>query len=283
MRTPNQVDASRKNGKKSRGPVSREGKLKSSRNSLKHGVLALVHRPEWENPSLINDTIDSLKLAVDPRNDAEYQLIIRIATELVKQTRIDQFLSASSRLSMLQEDKEEALMRAEISALRRLKTDWIHNKELLQEWRDSREDILRYAESACTLMEQYSKLEEHPEIEMSATRRLKALVKELEDAHKLLKYERHWFSPGELHGLLTEIAGEQLFLIDQQIDALNDRLDTHRRLRKEMNDALPPEKSVKLALRYQKLIGRAVDDNLKVLGKLRELSTPSVSAGTSGT
>ena len=40
MRTPSQIDASRKNGAKSRGPLTPETKAISSANSLKHGLLA---------------------------------------------------------------------------------------------------------------------------------------------------------------------------------------------------------------------------------------------------
>lgn len=40
MRTPKQIAASRANGAFSQGPVSIHGKLNSSRNSLRHGLLA---------------------------------------------------------------------------------------------------------------------------------------------------------------------------------------------------------------------------------------------------
>ena len=40
MRTEKQIQASRLNGQKSRGPISSDGKRNSSRNSLDHGLLA---------------------------------------------------------------------------------------------------------------------------------------------------------------------------------------------------------------------------------------------------
>src|SRR5215213_5819039 len=42
-RSPAQVEASRRNGARSRGPVTPEGKAQSSRNTLKHGLTAMHH------------------------------------------------------------------------------------------------------------------------------------------------------------------------------------------------------------------------------------------------
>ena len=40
---PAQIEASRRNGARSRGPVTEEGKARASRNALKHGLTAMHH------------------------------------------------------------------------------------------------------------------------------------------------------------------------------------------------------------------------------------------------
>ena len=40
-RSPAQIEASRRNGARSKGPVTAEGKARASRNALKHGLSAM--------------------------------------------------------------------------------------------------------------------------------------------------------------------------------------------------------------------------------------------------
>ena len=72
--------ANRRNSKKSTGPVSNEGKLKSSLNSIKHGLygdkIALI----GENVDDINDIIDRLSKELKP---------IGIQQELIVSKMID--------------------------------------------------------------------------------------------------------------------------------------------------------------------------------------------------
>src|SRR4051795_11116675 len=42
-RSPAQIEASRRNGARSKGPVTPEGKERASRNALKHGLTATYH------------------------------------------------------------------------------------------------------------------------------------------------------------------------------------------------------------------------------------------------
>jgi hypothetical protein len=51
-RTPAQIEASRRNGARSKGPVTAEGKARASRNALKHGLTATHHLvPRTRSPT----------------------------------------------------------------------------------------------------------------------------------------------------------------------------------------------------------------------------------------
>jgi hypothetical protein len=79
-RTPAQIEASRNNGAKSKGPVTGEGKVRSSQNALKHGlsahkivVLENESKDEWEafHASFI--------AKFRPRDFVESQLVLEMA------------------------------------------------------------------------------------------------------------------------------------------------------------------------------------------------------------
>ena len=59
--------ANRRNSKKSTGPVSNEGKLKSSLNSIKHGLYGDKIAIIGENVDDINDIIDLINIFTNDR------------------------------------------------------------------------------------------------------------------------------------------------------------------------------------------------------------------------
>jgi hypothetical protein len=79
VRSPAQIEASRRNGARSRGPTSPEGKERASRNALKHGLTALHHLVlEDEVP----DAMDALIVTVAEETGAVTEIELRLARRL---------------------------------------------------------------------------------------------------------------------------------------------------------------------------------------------------------
>lgn len=87
--------ASRRNGAKSHGPISEQGKLKSSRNSLKHGYFAtnplIISTFYRENPSKFNELLDELRKIYKPQNVIEESFVYDAATVLLDRRRYHEF------------------------------------------------------------------------------------------------------------------------------------------------------------------------------------------------
>lgn len=71
MATPLQIDSARKNGAKSRGPVTPEGKAVSSANSLKHGLLAEAIVIKGEAPGQLAALSARFHDEFSPRTETE--------------------------------------------------------------------------------------------------------------------------------------------------------------------------------------------------------------------
>ena len=78
-RSPAQIEASRRNGARSRGPVTEEGKARASRNALTHGLTAMEHLVlEGEAPS----ELEELTARMIEEAGAETEIEVRIARRL---------------------------------------------------------------------------------------------------------------------------------------------------------------------------------------------------------
>lgn len=80
MRTDAQIEASRLNGAKSKGPITEDGRIRSSQNATKHGMaghkLMVI---EGESLQEWSDTIDEHVRAFEPETRLEWQLVVEIA------------------------------------------------------------------------------------------------------------------------------------------------------------------------------------------------------------
>ncbi|MCU1238951.1 MAG: hypothetical protein JWP63_6918 [Candidatus Solibacter sp.] len=71
--------AARINGARSRGPVTPEGKAHSSRNALRHGLLANVIVLPNEDPAVFEDLFYVLVGSFNPASEAEMSMIEELA------------------------------------------------------------------------------------------------------------------------------------------------------------------------------------------------------------
>jgi hypothetical protein len=89
-RTPAQVDAARRNGARSRGPVTPEGKRRSSANALQHGLSALHHLVlGGEDPGELEGLTGRLLAEVGPEGELEARLVRRLAVAFWKGERAE--------------------------------------------------------------------------------------------------------------------------------------------------------------------------------------------------
>lgn len=79
LRSPAQSEASRRNGALSRGPATPEGKANSSRNSLRHGMLAKSVILTGESATAFQEIVEALDQIFQPRDAYESTLIDHMA------------------------------------------------------------------------------------------------------------------------------------------------------------------------------------------------------------
>jgi hypothetical protein len=89
-RFPAQIEASRRNGARSRGPVTAEGKARASRNALKHGLTAMHHLVlEDEAPAELEEMTARLMAEVAPMSEIEARIARRLAIAFWKGERAE--------------------------------------------------------------------------------------------------------------------------------------------------------------------------------------------------
>src|SRR3984957_13823059 len=88
MATKAQVDANRRNAQKSTGPKTPEGKDKSRRNALQHGLTAKTCMLEDEDPEALVDLLNEIREKFNPQDTDEDFLIERMAKARFKYNRI---------------------------------------------------------------------------------------------------------------------------------------------------------------------------------------------------
>src|SRR3984885_6206245 len=89
MATAAQIEANRRNSRRSTGPVTQKGKSRSKLNALVHGCRAEILVLPTEDPELFEDRSLTWRLSLKPRNPAEEYMVYRMASLAWKGERID--------------------------------------------------------------------------------------------------------------------------------------------------------------------------------------------------
>ena len=88
MSTLTKAEASRINGAKSRGPVTPEGKQRSSMNAVKHGLLAKSICLNIEKPEVFEELVAAFSTRLQPADEIEMRLVEQAALAQFRYERI---------------------------------------------------------------------------------------------------------------------------------------------------------------------------------------------------
>src|SRR5688572_11929983 len=108
MRTDKQNEASRTNGAKSQGPITPEGKAKSSQNAERHNLCAAGHIVLLtnENPDEFRQLIDDFIVRFQPVDGVELDLVYKLIAASWRDKRITGMETALIELEMLRQQPE---------------------------------------------------------------------------------------------------------------------------------------------------------------------------------
>jgi hypothetical protein len=113
MRSPKQREASRLNGRQSRGPKSIDGKNRSRFNALKHGLTAQTPVLPGEDPATYHERLDAWTADLQPRNHVEHSLVGRAVQATWQLERAERAEVARVAQNMRHATDQEELQQAE--------------------------------------------------------------------------------------------------------------------------------------------------------------------------
>ena len=105
MTTDRQLQANRENAKKSTGPRSPEGKARSSKNALKHGLLAADSVIPGEDPAEFDRHLTLFENTYVPKNYIEREIVRQAADAAWRMQRLSRIESAAVTVAMARRRK----------------------------------------------------------------------------------------------------------------------------------------------------------------------------------
>ena len=268
-RSLKQQKQSRLNGQRSKGPITLKGKHKASGNALKHGALALIHRPDDESADLVATRTEALTGAIQPRNAAELGIVQSVGRDLVRLQRAERALETAAQFQSVAPPTMDKQTMADVARLKKLR----HNWQLLADQAPAIENmsdsaiIRRYDDCAKVL----KALAKEECCEAAAAGMTEACLEFAALAHRLR-------TPGaeilrdRAAATLKTLCLHVVKAIDVSIASLEARSESERQVEEALGD-LPDEKLVRRFDRYARATQGAVLRHLQILKELRSLQT----------
>ena len=91
MSTQRKIDSARANGAKSHGPVTEEGRKKSSMNAVKHGLTARTVLFSNDNHAEYDALLESYIQSLQPIDPFEMDLVVEMVNTKWQQRRVQKF------------------------------------------------------------------------------------------------------------------------------------------------------------------------------------------------
>jgi NADH-quinone oxidoreductase subunit C len=125
LRTPKQIEAARRNGAKSRGPVTPEGKARSSQNARQHGFTSETLVLSNEDEERFHKLLDSYTGRFHPIDEVEADLVLELVANRWRMRRIWSLETAVLDYEMDAQEKEVEKKYASIDETTRLALAWM--------------------------------------------------------------------------------------------------------------------------------------------------------------
>ena len=91
MSTQRKIDSARANGAKSHGPITEQGRKKSSMNALKHGITARTVLFSNDNHAEYDALLESYVQSLQPIDPFEMDLVVEMVNTKWQQSRVQKF------------------------------------------------------------------------------------------------------------------------------------------------------------------------------------------------
>lgn len=263
LRTYRQVEASKLNGAKSKGPVTSTGKTRSSLNAVKHGIFATRAVPKREGADDEQVGLDALRASLQPTTSVEEALVQEIGEALHRSGRLSRYMAAAKEMVIDDAEDCDADLKARLRDRRRLLVHWEDLDNSVSRSGLGAEDLDVLAE----LLKETSEVEVDPHDDDSALRQI-PFAREV----RMVLDHRFPFTDAQEDHVIGVIKKQRSQLM-QMVRGLEERIRHRGHLRSEMGKAMPSEQAIRLAARYECFLTKRATTGLDLLVKLREAAS----------